>query len=206
MITRLMAFAGGALLGGGITAIVMEKARRDEVVYQFIECERDHAVNEVEAPAETEEELGEPITGLDEILATPISIVTRLGDDQVIPDQRVGDEDKDTKNPYHVAVAATVVPTPIETFVAGDVNEFGMSYLEEEDFLDEDGRMKNRIDIFITDGSPIFVLEGEQIEDWADRIGANILLDMYKLVPPGLDKILYVRNNRTDEDYEVVCV
>jgi hypothetical protein len=49
-------------------------------------------------------------------------------------------------------------------------------------------------------------MDGEPISDWDQRIGDSILVDFFKLVPPGVEPVLYVRNHRTDEDYEVVRV
>lgn len=108
-------------------------------------------------------------------------------------------------NPYHTAVEATA--TSHELFVDGGVNDYGVSYIEEEDYQDEDGRFKGKIDILM-DGEhdAIFVMDGEPISDWAERIGDSILVDFFKLVPPGIEPVLYVRNHRTDEDYEVVRV
>lgn len=108
------------------------------------------------------------------------------------------------KNQYHQALEAT--ETPVEQFVDGGVNDYGVSYIEDEDYLDEDGRFKGKIDIMLTDSEPVFLMDGAQIEDWDKRIGDSILVDMFRLCPPGTDPILYVRNHRTDEDYEVVRV
>lgn len=106
------------------------------------------------------------------------------------------------KNDYHKAISATA--TGFDTFVEGGVNDYGMSYIEEEEYLDEDGREKHQIVIMMTDSEPIFLMGGTPIDDWDRRIGDSILVDFYQLVPPGVEPILYVRNHRTDEDYEVI--
>lgn len=108
------------------------------------------------------------------------------------------------ENPYHRALEA--VETPVEMFVEGGINDYGISYIEEEEYLDEDGRFKGKIDILMDDHQPIFLMDGQPIDDWDKRVGDSILVDFYRLVPPGVDPILYVRNHRTDEDYEVVRV
>jgi hypothetical protein len=115
-------------------------------------------------------------------------------------------EQMPTTNLYHTAVAE--VSTPVETFVQGEQNQFGISYIEDEDYLDDgDGRFKGRIDIIMqVDDGPMFVMEGEPIDDWEKRLGTSILVDFFTLVPPGAEPILYVRNHRTDEDYEVVQI
>jgi hypothetical protein len=108
------------------------------------------------------------------------------------------------QNDYHKAIAA--VETPIDVFVEGGVNDYGISYIEEEEYLEEDGRNKSKIDIIMDEHQPLFLMDGQQIDDWDQRLGDSILVDFYKLVPPGVDPVLYVRNHRTDEDYEVVRV
>lgn len=115
-------------------------------------------------------------------------------------------EPEATVNPYHRAVEAT--PTDIDAFVEGAISEQGISYIDEEDYLDdEDGRAKSKIDLIINgDDPPLFLEDGIPIDDWAEKVGESIVVDFYKLVPPGIDPILYVRNHRTDEDYEVVRV
>lgn len=112
-------------------------------------------------------------------------------------------QEEHSTNDYHKAVAA--METDFETFVDGGVNDYGMSYIDEEDYLDEgDGRDKLQIVIHISEFEPIFTMGGVQIDDWDKRVGDSILVDFYKLVPPGVEPVLYVRNHRTDEDYEVI--
>lgn len=108
------------------------------------------------------------------------------------------------QNDYHKAIEAS--ETPHEMFVSGAVNDYGVSYIEEEEYLDEDGRFKGKIDIMMDEHNPIFLMDGNQITDWDQRVGASILVDFYRLVPPGADDVLYVRNHRTGDDYEVVRV
>lgn len=112
------------------------------------------------------------------------------------------DSPEKTTNDYHKAINA--IETPIDTFVDGGINDYSISYIEEEEFLEDDGRNKNQITIIMDEHNPIFLMNGEQIHDWDERVGDSILVDFYKLVPPGLEPVLYVRNHRTDEDYEVV--
>lgn len=105
-------------------------------------------------------------------------------------------------NPYHSAVTLDDIVPHVE----GGINDYGMSYIEEEDYQDEDGRVKARIDIMMDDHNTIFLEDGVQIDDWDAKIGDSILVDFFRLCPPGSDGILYVRNHRTDVDYEVVRV
>lgn len=191
------AFVAGCGVGVAVARTLMEKDERSTTVYQYIECAREHT--NAETPAATEEELeGKPTDHLSKILETPLKEVEL--EDVTIPEP----EQLETENPYHKAVAAT--ETPMNLFVDGGVNDYGVSYIEEEDYLDQDGRFKGKIDIMMDEHNPIFLMDGQPIDDWDRRVGDSILVDFYKLVPPGADDVLYVRNHRTDEDYEVVRV
>ena len=104
-------------------------------------------------------------------------------------------------NPYHVATTATA--TAIETFVNGEVNVYGISYIEEEEYLEDDGRAKYSVTIVMDAHNPTFFMDGLQIEDWDTRLGASIVVDFLDRVPPGINPVLYVRNHKTEEDYEL---
>lgn len=106
-------------------------------------------------------------------------------------------------NPYHKAVAASA--TPHEMFVSGGINDYGVSYIEEEEYHDEDeGRFKGQIIMVWNDSDPRFFMDGVLIDDWDKRLGDSIVVDFTRLVPPGAGEVLYVRNHKTDEDYEVI--
>lgn len=109
-------------------------------------------------------------------------------------------------NPYHHAVTAT--ETGVEAFVTGEVNAQGISYIEEEEYEEEDGFEKNQISVVVDVGNAgepaLFFMNGVSISDWDVRLGDSILVDLFSHTPPGLDtRILYVRNHRLVEDYEV---
>lgn len=178
-----------------------EYADREEMMQSAYEQALAMGLQEKEQPTRTLSEIELLEISLDE---TPNAFgegLLTVGGDIV----KEGEPEETTVNPYHQAVEATA--TPHEMFVDGGVNDYGVSYIEEEDYQDEDGRFKGQIDILM-DGQndPVFVMDGEPISDWAERIGESILVDFFKLVPPGVDPVLYVRNHRTDEDYEVVRV
>lgn len=105
-------------------------------------------------------------------------------------------------NTYREAQEA-VQATDFDTFVEGGINDYGISYIEEEEYFEEDGREKYQITIMMDDVQPLFIMDNQPIDDWDSRIGQSILVDFYKLVPPGIDPVLYVRNHERDEDYEV---
>lgn len=105
---------------------------------------------------------------------------------------------------YAKAIAAQ--ETSVDTFVSGGINDYGISYIEDFEYEEDDGRPKWRIDIMMDEHNPIFIMEGQKIDDWDKRLGDSILVDFYTRVPPGVDPVLYVRNHQAGEDYEVVLV
>lgn len=111
-------------------------------------------------------------------------------------------QEEPVQNAYHRAIAAT--ETPIEKFVDGGVNDYGVSYIEEEEYQDDDGRLKEQILVYMDEYNPVFTEAGIPIDDWAEKIGDSIIVDFYRLVPPGVEPVLYVRNHRTGVDYEVI--
>jgi hypothetical protein len=111
-------------------------------------------------------------------------------------------EEERSANDYHKAMSA--VETDVDLFVEGGINDYGISYLEEEEYMEEDGRFKGQITIVMEETQPSFFMDGKQISDWDQRVGDSIIVDFQKLVPPGIPPVLYVRNHRTDEDYEVL--
>lgn len=200
------AFAAGVISGvAGVRVSLEKKLRaeytaREEMMQSAYEQALEMGLAEKEQPTRVLTEIELLEISLDE---TPNAFgegILTVGGDIV----KEGEPEEEKVNPYHRAVEATA--TPHEVFVDGGVNDYGVSYIEEEDYLDEDGRFKGKIDILISgDGQdPVFLMDGQPIDDWDKRVGDSILVDFYKLVPPGVDPILYVRNHRTEEDYEVV--
>lgn len=106
------------------------------------------------------------------------------------------------KNDYHKAIEA--VDTPTEVFVDGGVNDYGVSYIEEEEYHEEDGFEKSQIILMMDEHNATFFEGGQKIHDWDEKLGDSIIVDFYKHVPPGVPQVLYVRNHRTGTDYEVI--
>lgn len=206
------AFAAGVISGVAGVRVALEKklrteyAEREEMMQRAYEQALEMGLAEKEAPEGDVEDgvidtLHQLEISLDEMPNAFGEGILTVGGDIV----KEGEPEEKTVNPYHRAVEATA--TAHEVFVDGAVNDYGVSYIEEEDYLDEDGRFKGKIDILMDgENEVLFVMDGQPIDDWTDRIGESILVDFFKLVPPGVDPILYVRNHRTDEDYEVVRV
>ena len=75
--------------------------------------------------------------------------------------------------------------------------------LEGIEFDDENGNFKGHVTLVLEENSATFFMDGVEIKDWDERLGDSIVVDFYRLVPPNAPPILYVRNHKRDEDYEV---
>jgi hypothetical protein len=79
-----------------------------------------------------------------------------------------------------------------------------IAYIEAEDYEEEDGRPKEQISIMLGGDEPLFLMDGQPVENWAELIGEQIIRDFYRLTPDARDRVLYVRNHKRDEDFEVI--
>lgn len=101
------------------------------------------------------------------------------------------------ENPYHT-------PPQVLDETGEQVELVPIMYITEEDYIEADGRAKEQL-TFVGDGNVVhFFEEGVEIEDWKDRLGESFLVDFQKLVPYGADLVVWVRNQKTDTDYEVI--
>lgn len=85
----------------------------------------------------------------------------------------------------------------------------GISYITEDDYEEEDGNTKEQITVHMNVDEPLFILGGDVIGEatWKEYIGETILLDFFrKFQPQATERVLYVRNHRRGEDYEVFQV
>lgn len=182
----------GAFVSVGLGYIAGVVSTEAKVRHEYEESSRAYRramemveVKPVTAPVDTEEELDEP--------RTPTEFNHYV--DSVIKFQ------PEPINPYHISI--TAVETPASDYVNGTPNQYGISYLEEEDFQEEDGRMKHTVTLLMDAHNPTFFMNGEEMEDWADRLGPSIVKDFLSYVPAGINPVLYVRNHHTEEDYEI---
>lgn len=209
MITRVMAFAGGALVGFGAAYIALEN--RFGKHYAEMEAanrrayEKAALFKDVERPERVD--YGNPEEGaVKSEPLVPEGQVTLF--DDFDPQRNLSAYDpgltaENIKNDYARLVDS--IGTPTEDFVAGIPNAYGISYIEEEEYEDDgDGREKFNVTLIMDETNPIFLLDGEPMEDYADRIGDSILVDMFTHCPPGTPPVLYVRNHKRHEDYEVI--
>jgi hypothetical protein len=195
---------GWFLIGAGVGAVGGRYAVEGAIRKEYEESskaliramERTRVVVTRETPAATEEELetkveigpeGEASASNDE---DPPPYINHYA--KAVAERRVAVESSDpTKE------------TPVEMFVDGGINDYGISYIEEDEYLEEDGNFKGQITLVLNDNSATFFMDGVQIQDWDERVGDSILVDFYRLVPPNAPPVLYVRNHKRDEDYEV---
>lgn len=200
------AATGAGLIGAGVGFLLgmraMENSARGEyekatgAMRQAYEA----ALNmKGEAPVKTEDEL---------IVEMPIMDIPEPTHHEVPEPNLFDNKIEDTRpkvNPYHQSIT-DVKPTPAATFVAGNPNEYGVSYIEEEDYDEECGRAKGTVTIMQDDMTWEFFLDGVKIDDWAERLGASILTDFFEYAQSTrqLPAVLYVRNHATDTDYEVL--
>lgn len=188
-----LAALGGLLAGGGLGYGLshVEAERRAQKKYRELNERQYKAMQmanvlrrewtDVEAPVESEEDLADTSenaikVGGEMIVETPVA------------------------TPDYIA-AATQYANPEQFLPEMD---YGISYIQAEEYEEDDGRPKEQITIFINDGEPIFMQDGQPIDDWAEKVGDSIMVDFYTMVPPGEDRVLFVRNARRDEDYEVI--
>lgn len=201
----VIGFAGGTIWAD--KKLSKEYAAASAAMRQAYEM----AVNvEPSEPVSSEEEL--TFAGLkSSIPSDPDTFSTKVNDDgfgqPVVFDMATPHTPGTGANPYHTAVAA--VETSSELFVSGGINDYGISYLEAEEFEDEgDGFQKFNVS-FVMDGiNHQFFLDGVQMDDWDERLGDSIVVDFMKffqIAPAGTPPVLYVRNHKRVEDYEVIA-
>jgi hypothetical protein len=225
------AFVGGSGVGVlvGVALALGEAERRARKSYEesfeslkrALERAHDSQTINVYAPAATEEDLRDLTEAEQDRVAEKKAVnifdaAAKAGHPAVeVPPEgsgghdltRTDDDPEDPEgvpqyvNHYRKALAAK--DTPVEMFVDGGINDYGCSYIEEDEYDEEDGRFKGQITIVMADMEPSFFMDGVQINDWAERVGESILVDFYRFVPPEAPPILYVRNHKRDEDYEV---
>lgn len=187
------AFGAGTLVGIVAGALIVEDKLKKEYADSAASYRRamEAARIDAETPALNEEALfvlphdkegqlleGGEITRISEVVSKDLTKedVAPLGE-----------------NPYHTAVQATSAQSIYASFAE----------LEEEEYYEEDGRVKDQITMVFDDGVARFFNEGEEIEDAFERVGGTIVDDMRAAVGEG-NPILYIRNNQTEVDYEVL--
>jgi hypothetical protein len=191
------AFTAGLGIGAGLWAVLREeklKAEYKEQTAAFMRAMQAARSNvEIHVDTDGYQDI------LDKTRASTEELAEKLAGDNrgvVVPEEgiKIGDIEgftPDSNNPYHEAV---------------DEPAASWTYLEEEDYHDDDGRYKGQITLLPgDDGKPVFVENDIEIADWEQKVGPSILRDFYTMVAPNTHPaVLYVRNNLTESDYEVI--
>lgn len=216
----LLIGAGGGFIAGKLAFEQKLRAEYEESQQALVRSlERVHNTPKSAAPVPTEQDLIDlPESEKDKALEGQVNIFDKSYQDkmkvEIGPEGEASaggeltreDEDEPVEyiNHYKKALEKTEIQdTPVELFVDGGINDYGMSYIEEEEYFEENGNFKGQVTLVQDGNSPTFFMDGVQIQDWAERVGESIAVDFYNLVPPNAPPILYVRNHARDEDYEV---
>lgn len=214
---------GGFISGAGVGFLIGVQAVERHFQKKYEESQKaligalerqQHTINQyIEAPALLEEHLIDAAnTVRDQLLESqdaqtegPVVVSSMETAQAKVDEAFAGAQGEEAPPEYinHYAKAIAATETGHELFVSGGVNDYGVSYIEEDDYDEDDGRFKGQIAIVMDEHNPSFFMDGVQINDWAERVGDSILVDFYQLVPPNAPPILYVRNHKRDEDYEV---
>ena len=178
------AFGAGLGIGAGLWSVIREEQLKIEYKESTASFIRAMELARAQSPRVVEDVPEEVLKSKDH--EVPDYLPT-----QGIKTTDVQDFKPEPVNPYHVEPEK---PEPSWT------------YLEAEDYHEDDGRYKGQITLLPgDDGKPVFVENDIEINDWEEKIGSSILRDFYALVPPNtVPAVLYVRNNITESDYEVI--
>ena len=208
-----LVFLGGAIAGAGLAINELER-EFDKQYLNDVETmrrvfERRNEGITPTAPVEDEHQL--TIDDIEPVSVGPVEEPSRPEQtahimDQIVPIELTGEPEVFTGrvetrhqalNPYHTPVSATAPEEPEGLFEVESITE--------EEYDDDDGRYKAQI-IMVVDGTadPMFFQDGRQIDDWEQKVGEGVIRDFYSKLQPGEPPVLYYRNHRSDEDFEVV--
>lgn len=185
----LGAFIAGTGLGIIYSSVTIEAKVRREYEESAEMRERAYDLAEMYAQDEAEPEEGDEQKAVLTIGSTEITQDVFTGEGVLYSPLE--------KNPYHT-------PPQILDEQGVEKELELILYIDEEEYIDEDGRAKCQL-TFVGGGTEVhFFEEGVQIDDWKERLGESFLVDFNRLIPYGGESVLYVRNVKTDIDYEVI--
>jgi hypothetical protein len=192
------AFGAGTLIGIGIGKLLLEDKMKKEYEESVGAMRRVLLARKIDAetPVFTEAELDEPL---------PIVIQPR-GEGVSLEGGKIELRGVDLPLETVLKLSDASASVPVNPYHKAVVEKGFVSFaeLDEEDYFDEgDGREKEQITMVYSEDRPHFFQGNEEIEDWMDRVGGTIVDDMRKAVGDG-NPVLYIRNNQTDVDYEVI--
>ena len=196
------AFGAGTLIGIGLGTLLVEKKLKDEYEESSARMRRAYEAARIDAetPTLTEEDLirlqprgeGTTLEGSDIVSFMEKEVEVNVKEVPATVEVTVAPTQSD--NPYHQAVHQTATTGIYASYAE----------LSQEDYEEDDGRIKEQITMLYSDGEPIFFKDGAEadVSDVLDWVGGTIVDDMRKAVGEG-NPTVYVRNNQTEVDYEV---
>jgi len=141
---------------------------------------------EAEAPVAAETDLDGPDLSSDAIVVGGSAVL--------MADQSILDQIDLPQADYNTHAAEYAGPNMLD----------GISYITEDDYNEEEGNEKEQITIHLGGDEAVFIHGGVAITNWQDLIGDTILVDFFrKFQPHDVERVLYIRNHRRGEDYEV---
>lgn len=201
------AFGAGAIIGAGFGVLMVEDKLKKEYAESTASMRRamEAARIDAETPVSTEGELDTPLF----LIKHDEDGVSLEGGAVAAAERYAGGGDEVDLVNGTGKVVGTVIDLPVKNPYHRPVSETSpmiyASYaeLEEEDYYEEDGRVKEQITMVFDGGFARFFQNGEEIDDAFDRVGGTIVDDLRKAVGEG-NPTVWVRNNQTDVDYEVL--
>lgn len=193
-IDLLVSFGAGVGLGTLIAGALIKKKLLEDVEFQIETLENTYRA--ALALRDAEANIRADVVKAKEVIQEAQETVEKMAESVV--------DEAPRPNPYHETLEA-MVADQIEPNIEGGLGDYSVSYIDEEEFEDGEG-FKGRIEIIMSNGDPVFMMNDQPLDDWESLIGNSILIDMHRLCPPGAQAVLYVRNHQLDEDYEVIRV
>lgn len=202
----ISAFGAGTLIGAGVTRILVEEKLKRE--YKESAASQRRAWEAARIDAETPVDL---TSGTIHVVRHDAEGTRFDGDSRLLVGpilEKAADEP--------LAVVPPPAPAPVAPASLSENNTYwdsstvdrgpvmvSFAELDEEDYMEEDGRDKQQITMVFVDGAPQFFQEGKEIDNAFDLVGGTIVDDMRASVGRG-EPVLWIRNNHTEIDYEVV--
>lgn len=212
----------GGLIGSAITALVLEGRYRDRYIKDqesmsrtMFEFQKLHELKKAETPSDEPADFepdAEWVAELRRKLRQEVDEVVLLGEGDFVDTIEVHTDE--SPDPY-MRIVSDVAQFPAEAdTVKEELNDFAgdvltgdfAHYIDREEFESDDTRVKCLVEMHFVAGELHFLCDSEPMDDWSDRLGPNILPDFFTQLSPDDEQVLYVRNERTGEDFEVVRV
>lgn len=193
------AFGAGTLIGIGLGHVLLEEKFKKEYEKSSASMRRSYeaALIDAQTPVELDSNVIHVVRHPDEGVRldggeVEVTTANTFADTVSERGQTIIDHVNAGTNPYWDS--STVAQAPAVVYFA---------QLEEEDYYEADGRDKEQITMIWAGEEPQFFMNGEEIDNVFDLVGGTIVDDMRESVREGAP-VLWIRNNQTEVDYEVV--